>query len=161
LKFVAGSAAGSFRHANLTELLLRRIGLRTRQHRRKACPRLRLGLTPPEWRRARAQHRLRARATPANSDPARIAVHQDVILYFGCPDVDAAYAYLGAKGITAKKPKIAPYGMKQLYLTDPDGYQICFQWPADAWTHAKPEPYVRDRGFSQKEESWWRTSRGR
>jgi|SRR5450432_1106125 glyoxylase I family protein len=69
---------------------------------------------------------------PPTSDPARNDVHQDVTLYFGCPDVDAAYAHLRAKGISAKEPKIAPYGMKQLYLTDPDGYQICFQWPANA-----------------------------
>ena len=27
-----------------------------------------------------------------------------------------------------KEPKVAPYGMKQLYLTDPDGYLLCFQW---------------------------------
>jgi hypothetical protein len=36
-------------------------------------------------------------------------------------------------GITTKKPKVAPYGMKQLYLTDPDGYLLCFQW-------ASPKP---------------------
>jgi len=29
-----------------------------------------------------------------------------------------------------KEPKVAPYGMKQLSLSDPDGYSICFQWPA-------------------------------
>jgi len=26
-------------------------------------------------------------------------------------------------------PKVAPYGMKQLYVRDPDGYNLCFQWP--------------------------------
>jgi len=25
---------------------------------------------------------------------------------------------------------VAPYGMKQMYLADPDGYGICFQWTA-------------------------------
>jgi hypothetical protein len=29
-----------------------------------------------------------------------------------------------------KEPKVAPYGMKQLYVRDPDGYNLCFQWPA-------------------------------
>ena len=24
----------------------------------------------------------------------------------------------------------APYGMRQLYVSDPDGYTLCFQWPA-------------------------------
>jgi hypothetical protein len=35
-----------------------------------------------------------------------------------------------AHGVDAKFPTVAPYGMKQLYLKDPDGYVICFQWPA-------------------------------
>jgi hypothetical protein len=33
-------------------------------------------------------------------------------------------------GVDVKEPVIAPYGMKQLYLTDPDGYALCFQWKA-------------------------------
>jgi glyoxylase I family protein len=28
-------------------------------------------------------------------------------------------------------PKVAWYGMKQLSLTDPDGFGICFQWKAE------------------------------
>src|SRR5712664_1136477 len=69
-------------------------------------------------------------ARPPAPDPARLAVHEDTCLYFGCPDVDAAYAYLRTRGVAAKEPKIAPYGMKQLYVSDPDGYNLCFQWPA-------------------------------
>jgi len=71
-------------------------------------------------------------ARPPAPDPARIAAHDDTCLYFGCPDVDAAYAYLRALGVAAKEPKVAPYGMKQLYLSDPDGYNLCFQWAASA-----------------------------
>jgi catechol 2,3-dioxygenase-like lactoylglutathione lyase family enzyme len=70
-------------------------------------------------------------ARPPIPDPARVSAHDDTILYFGCPDVDAAYAHLRAKGIDIKEPHIAPYGMKQLYLHDPDGYGLCFQWPAN------------------------------
>jgi catechol 2,3-dioxygenase-like lactoylglutathione lyase family enzyme len=66
---------------------------------------------------------------PPAPDPARSSAHDDTCLYFGCPDVDAAYADLLSLGIDAKPPKIAPYGMKQLYLHDPDGYNVCFQWP--------------------------------
>ncbi|HEX4496235.1 MAG TPA: VOC family protein [Thermoanaerobaculia bacterium] len=67
---------------------------------------------------------------PALPDPARIAAHEDTIIYFGCPDVDAAYAHIRARGVDVKEePKIVPYGMKQLYLLDPDGYGLCFQWP--------------------------------
>ena len=31
---------------------------------------------------------------PPEPDPARIAGHDDTTIYFGCPDVDAAYSYL-------------------------------------------------------------------
>jgi glyoxylase I family protein len=68
---------------------------------------------------------------PGAPEPARIAAHDDTCLYFGCPDVDAAYAYLRARGVAAKEPKVAPYGMKQLYVSDPDGYNVCFQWRAE------------------------------
>jgi len=52
-------------------------------------------------------------------------------LYFGCPDVDGAYAEFVAKGVVIDKPpKVAPYGMKQMYLHDPDGFGLCFQWKA-------------------------------
>ena len=70
-----------------------------------------------------------AHARPPAPDPARIAAHADVCIYFGCPDVDAAYAHLRARGIDVKPPAIAPYGMKQLCLADPDGYALSFQWP--------------------------------
>lgn len=67
---------------------------------------------------------------PPMPDKARIAAHEDTCLYFGCPDVDAAYRHLRAKGIDAQAPTVAQYGMKQLYVRDPDGYNLCFQWEA-------------------------------
>lgn len=73
---------------------------------------------------------------PLIPDPARIAAHQDAAIYFGCPNVDGAYAHLQQTGINARAPKVAPYGMKQLYLTDPDGYTLCFQWPVQKQTVA-------------------------
>jgi len=66
---------------------------------------------------------------PSAPDRARIAAHEDTAFYFGCRDVDAAYAYLRVRGVDVQEPTVAPYGMKQLYLKDPDGYVICFQWP--------------------------------
>ncbi|HKR12160.1 MAG TPA: VOC family protein [Pyrinomonadaceae bacterium] len=66
---------------------------------------------------------------PAQPDTARVAAHRDTCLYFGCPDVDAAYRHLREHGVEVEEPKVAPYGMKQLYVTDPDGYNLCFQWP--------------------------------
>lgn len=67
---------------------------------------------------------------PAVPDAPRTRAHDDTCLYIGCPDLDAAYAYLVARGIVLDPPKKAWYGMKQLYLHDPDGYNICFQWKA-------------------------------
>ena len=67
---------------------------------------------------------------PPAPDPGRNASHSDTCLYFSAPDVDAVYDYLRSKGLDLKPPTIAPYGMKQLYLYDPDGYNLCFQWAA-------------------------------
>lgn len=68
---------------------------------------------------------------PVPPDAARVAAHGDTTIYLGCPDVDAAYEELRGKGLTLEAPKVAPYGMKQLPITDPDGYGICFQWPVE------------------------------
>lgn len=78
---------------------------------------------------------------PAEPDPARIAAHGDTCIYFGWEDLDGLYAELRAKGAKAREPKVAPYGMKQLYVTDPDGFGLCFQWPVtqqgyDSWVEA-------------------------
>ena len=66
---------------------------------------------------------------PAEPDPARFAGHGDTGLFFGCADVDGAFAELSEKGLALKPPEIQAYGMKQLYFTDPDGYSLCFQSP--------------------------------
>jgi len=65
---------------------------------------------------------------PAERDSARTAAHGDTGLYIGCPDVDAACAELRRKGVAVEEPVITRYGMKQMYLHDPDGYSLCFQW---------------------------------
>ena len=69
---------------------------------------------------------------PAAPPAERVKWHKDTCIYFGCEDIDAAYHEFRAKGVELGPPTIAPYGMKQLYLKDPDGYGICFQWPSDA-----------------------------
>jgi catechol 2,3-dioxygenase-like lactoylglutathione lyase family enzyme len=68
---------------------------------------------------------------PAELDHALVAAHDDTGLFLGCPDVDAAYEEFRAKAVTLKKPVVTAYGMKQLYLRDPDGYALCFQWSAE------------------------------
>ena len=60
------------------------------------------------------------------------AAHADTTLYFACDDVDAAHAELRARGVATREPFVTGYGMKQVYLKDPDGYEICLQQPVDA-----------------------------
>jgi glyoxylase I family protein len=72
---------------------------------------------------------------PAKPDPARIAAHDDTCLFFGCEDVDGTYRHLRDHGFAVNEPKVAPYGMKQLYAKDPDGFGLCFQWPATQATY--------------------------
>jgi glyoxylase I family protein len=69
-------------------------------------------------------------ARPPAPDPGRVAGHADTTIYFGCPDVDGAYRYLRAQGLEVEEPVVQAYGMKQLYVADPDGFSLCFQWPA-------------------------------
>jgi uncharacterized glyoxalase superfamily protein PhnB len=67
---------------------------------------------------------------PVPPDQTRQAAHGDTCLYFDCPDVDRAFQQLRDQLPSIKAPTTAPYGMKQLYLHDPDGYNLCLQWPA-------------------------------
>lgn len=71
---------------------------------------------------------------PPQPELARVAAHMDTGLFFKCEDVDGAYRHLIAHGVEVEKPKVAPYGMKQLYVRDPDGYVLCFQSPAEQVT---------------------------
>jgi catechol 2,3-dioxygenase-like lactoylglutathione lyase family enzyme len=68
---------------------------------------------------------------PAKPDASRASAHADTGLFFSCRDVDAVYSHLCGKGVNVEAPHVAPYGMKQLYVTDPDGYAICFQCHAE------------------------------
>jgi glyoxylase I family protein len=68
-----------------------------------------------------------ANERPAARDSAREAAHDDVCLYIGCPDPDAAFAELTARGLKLTPPQTASYGMRQLLLRDPDFYQLCLQ----------------------------------
>lgn len=69
---------------------------------------------------------------PSREEHMAVRKQRDVCLFFGCPDVDGAYAELLAKGVAIDRPpKVAHYGMKQLYLSDPDGFGLCFQWKSE------------------------------
>lgn len=69
---------------------------------------------------------------PPAPDPARVAAHRDTGLFITVAGgLDDLYAELTAKGLSAAPPTTQPYGMRQLYVTDPDGYEICFQHAAE------------------------------
>ena len=78
---------------------------------------------------------------PPVPDPARVAAHDDTMLFIGCPDVDGAYEHLRAHAFPMEAPIITRYGMKQLTLKDPDGFTLCFQWPAEAPVNAPPSDH--------------------
>ncbi|MGL4962623.1 MAG: VOC family protein [Inquilinus sp.] len=66
---------------------------------------------------------------PAARVEARQRWHGDTCLYFGVDDVDAVYQALRSRLPDLQPPADAPYGMRQLTLSDPDGYSLCFQMP--------------------------------
>ena len=72
-----------------------------------------------------------ANERPAARDSARERGHDDVCLYFGCDDPDAAFAALKARGLELDPPETASYGLRQLTFRDPDLYQICLQSRTD------------------------------
>jgi uncharacterized glyoxalase superfamily protein PhnB len=50
-----------------------------------------------------------------------------VEFFFQCDDAAALYSEFQSAGLTIARPKVAFYGMNQLFVKDPDGYGLCFQ----------------------------------
>src|SRR5262245_26265706 len=57
-----------------------------------------------------------------------------VDFYFVCDDVDVMYAELSSRGVQLDRPSLAYYGMKQLFVPEPDGYAICFESQTAEWS---------------------------
>jgi uncharacterized glyoxalase superfamily protein PhnB len=55
-----------------------------------------------------------------------------VSLYFVCDEVDGLYEEFTHRGVKLEPPSVAYYGMKQLLVSEPDGYSICFESAAQA-----------------------------
>jgi catechol 2,3-dioxygenase-like lactoylglutathione lyase family enzyme len=68
---------------------------------------------------------------PTQIDRHRITIQGDACLYFECSSVDAAYEHLTSNGIDVEAPFNRDYGMRQLYVVDPDDYGLCFQCPIE------------------------------
>lgn len=67
---------------------------------------------------------------PSAPDAARTMGHRDAILTFGCLDLDGAYKQLKEAGVAVQSPVVANFGLRQMYVTDPDGYVLCLQCKA-------------------------------
>lgn len=52
-----------------------------------------------------------------------------VVFFFNCRDIHAIREEFSENGIAVSEIETAFYGMKQLEMIDPDGYQLCFQSP--------------------------------
>jgi uncharacterized glyoxalase superfamily protein PhnB len=50
-----------------------------------------------------------------------------IAFYFVCDDVDLVYTELSSRGLQLKPPRVANYGMKQIFVEEPDGYSIYFE----------------------------------
>ena len=71
--------------------------------------------------------RYEADAQPAAPDAKRAAGHADTELFFDCPDVEEAYRHLRDAGQAVEEPQTTHYGMRTVWVTDPDGFRLCFQ----------------------------------
>lgn len=60
--------------------------------------------------------------------------------FFNCGDVDALHAELIQRGLQLNPPQVAFYGLKQVFLLDPDGYELCFQSPVEVVASNTAEP---------------------
>jgi len=65
-------------------------------------------------------------------DPTPGLWGEGVTIYFVCDDADIVYREITARGVKATKPTLAFYGMNQTFMTDPDGYRLCFENPTAA-----------------------------
>jgi len=69
------------------------------------------------------------------ADPPASAVPTgSMSLYFVCDDADALFEEFSTRGIRLDRPTIAVYGMKQLFVPEPNGYDICFESPTEQWS---------------------------
>lgn len=59
---------------------------------------------------------------------------EGVSFFFVCDDVDRIYREFLAAGLAVSPPEESYYGMRQLPVPDPDGYDVIFESPTESWT---------------------------
>ena len=65
-------------------------------------------------------------------DPPADSWGRGVTLYFLCDQASEAYKRFRERGIEASSPTETFYRMNQVFVTDPDGYRLCFENPFEA-----------------------------
>jgi uncharacterized glyoxalase superfamily protein PhnB len=60
-------------------------------------------------------------------DPPAVERGRGVGFFFNCDDAGAMHRELIANGLSVAPPELAFYGMNQVFVKDPDGYELCFQ----------------------------------
>jgi len=58
---------------------------------------------------------------------------RDYALYLVCEEADRIFTELQARGLELDPPSIAEYGMKQLFVPEPDGRTLVFESPTADW----------------------------
>lgn len=66
-------------------------------------------------------------------DPPSAEWGKGLTLYFICDDVDGLFHAMQERGVSATEPTDAHYGMRQTFVSDPDGYNLCFEQPTSTW----------------------------
>jgi catechol 2,3-dioxygenase-like lactoylglutathione lyase family enzyme len=57
--------------------------------------------------------------------------YTDAVLYFGVDDVHALVRDLRSKGVEVEDPESQEYGLDEVVIRDPDGYDLAFTSPTD------------------------------
>ena len=52
-----------------------------------------------------------------------------IVFYFVCKDADVIYQEFTERGLSLRPPTTAYYGMRQIHVAEPDGYNLCFESP--------------------------------
>jgi uncharacterized glyoxalase superfamily protein PhnB len=58
--------------------------------------------------------------------------YTEAVIYLGVPSVHALVANLRGKGFAAPEPERQVYGLDEVVVRDPDGYEIAFTSPVPA-----------------------------
>jgi len=65
-------------------------------------------------------------ALPEEDGPAE-GRGRGVCFYVNCEEAGEMHADLASRGLSVAAPQASFYGMNQLFVKDPDGYELCFQ----------------------------------